>query len=175
MTDEISERPLASPLPFFLSLSVHVYILLWGCWCRIWVGRDKDIRVGWESWQPILRSDFTALSLHVLWKVLFQTSPACECQCLVDCSCYSRHFEWQSGFLAHKRAQWKILSLAVAGYLHSAGPVALGTKYKMHIPFRLQDRWEKSFVSTVALMKGGNTELAVNAVPSDHISLQKYH
>lgn len=92
MTDEISERPFASPSP---SLSVHVYFLLWGCWCSIWVGgwaggRDKDFEVGLENWQPMLRSDFTALSLHVLWKVLFQPSPACECQSLVDCSCYSR-------------------------------------------------------------------------------------
>lgn len=63
----------------------------------------------------------------------------------------------------------------MAGYFHSAGPVALGTKYKMHIPFRLQDRWEKSVVFIVAPMKGGDTELAVSAAPPDHVSLQKYH
>ncbi len=86
----ISERPFASPSP---SLSVRLLFVV-----RLLVqdlsgwagGRDKDFGVGLENWQPMLRSDFTALSLHVLWKVLFQPSPACECQRLVDCSCYSR-------------------------------------------------------------------------------------
>ncbi len=122
-----SERPLASPSP---SLSVCLLFVV-----RLLVqdlsgwagGRDKDFGVGLENWQPMLRSDFTALSLHVLWKVLFQPSPAMRVPALGRLLMLQPPFEWQLDFLAHLRAQWKILSLAMVGYFHSTGPVALGT------------------------------------------------
>ncbi len=147
-------KTLCFPLPFSLCTCL---LLLWGCWCRIWVGgwaggRDRILEWGWRTGSPC----WGQISLPSL--------------CMFYGKCYFSHPQHASASawsIAHVTAAvWVTVGLSGTlkspvenpepghgGILPQHRSCCIGNKIQDAHP--IQDRWEKSLVSTVGRWGGG--------------------